>query len=523
MNFATKLKTVLLICFLLTLSLHAKANSGPQFSDHELDVLKATEAVIQLFKQHPASVWPGFDLCRQPFIVYVPGKWALLFNAPPETAEFGPCPPGWPNLGTTVLFHGGQFKDLVGQLAFDFPVAGLKLAAIGIPEGLTGNREFRAAGLFDFITHENFHQFQNQNFGEIPWEREERYPILDAHNSALAYLEMCLLRDALGAMRKGDRKETESLARPFAVVRADRWNRGSPFIRKYEQGQEIREGTAQYVQTKSLELLKNLEYTSEIKAKPLKEEITTISLHAYRLNDFAARMRDNHIEPDDMIRNRIYPVGATLGLLADDLGIEWKTNAQKAGPDFAFHELILEKLLSPGRTDPGLLDETKKLYNFDRILAATQKSIEAYQNEFQRALDRFESQPGTRIEVGFSYRSLSRSRVGLEKKWVMNDGAISLNPKFRTYTLKNSDLILQIQDNGILEKDDWDGKKKQVIFFSPEVASISVDGNVVDLASPFTREFKVLEIEGRGFMIKAQKAGTISISGKTISIILLSP
>jgi hypothetical protein len=486
------------------------------FSEHELDVLHVTQTIVQLFQEHPDAVWPGFDLSRQPFLVYVPGKWALLVNAPPEAPEFGPCPPGWPSFGTAVLYHEGQYQDLVGQLAFDLPLAGLKVAAIGLPDGLTKNSEFPRAALFDFITHENFHQFQSQSFGEIQWEREERYPILDAGNSALAYVELALLKDALDAIRVGDRKEIETLAGLFAAVRAERWNRGSPFIRKYEQGQEIREGTAQYAQTKSMQIL--LQDAGRVIAEPFKEELKRISLHAYRLRDFEGRMKDNFIEPDDMIRNRIYPLGSTLGLLADTLGIDWKKNAQLAGPDFAFHELFARTAVRPGQSQGALLAEAKKRYDFDRILAATRASIDAYRGEFQKALGQFESQTGSRVEISFSYRGLSRSRVGLEKRWVMDDGAVSLGTRYRTYALKNDELNLQVQDSGILEKDDWDGKKKEVIFYSSEITVLRLDGSPLDPAVPRAREFKELEVEGRGFVFKTRQAGTLALSAETITI-----
>jgi hypothetical protein len=122
------------------------------------------------------------------------------------------------------------------------------------------------------------------------------------------------------------------------------------------------------------------------------------------------------------------------------------------------------------------------------------------------------------VEISFSYRGLSRSRVGLEKRWVMDDGAVSLGAKYRTYTLKNDELNLQVQDSEILEKDDWDGKKKEVIFYSSEITVLRLDGSPLDPAVPLAREFKELEVEGRGFVFKTRQAGTLALSAETITI-----
>jgi hypothetical protein len=503
---------------LLALPLLSRGEPRPAFSDHELHVLRAVEAVVKLFKHFPDAVWPGYDLSRRPFLVYIPDTWALLVNGPRSAPGFGPCPPGWPDLETSAQSHEGRYEDLIGQLAFDLPIGEAKVVAVGVPQGLAPQSDFPGIGLLAFIIHENFHQFQNQNFGEIPWEREERYPILDARNSALAFLEMRLLKDVLLAVAAGRKAEVQDLARRFVAVRAERWDHGRPFVRRYEQGQELQEGTAQYVQMRSTDLLKDLAGGPTGEPFPLGNEAKRFSPLACRLDDFAGRMKDWHVEPEDMIRNRVYPVGATLGLLADSLGIDWKPKAQQAGRDFAFHVLLAQALFAAGRPDPGLLLETEKRSDFERVLRATEQSILDYRRGFEGALRRFESQAGTRVEIAFSYRSLSRSGVSSARKWVMNEGALSLREKVRAYTLKNDSLGLQVLDTGVLEKDDWEGKKKSVAFFTGEITDVRADGEALDPARSFSREFREVEVEGRGFLFKARTAGTLTLAGRAASI-----
>ena len=169
----------------------------------------------------------------------------------------------------------------------------------------------------------------SKSFGEIPWAREERYPILDEVNTALAYLEMALLRDALAPAYARDRARLEGLVRLFAAVRKERWEKGPPFVRSYEQGQEIREGTAQYVQMRCVDLLKDLDYRSSVNGRGVRDALKDLSPLAIRSKDFETRMKGNTVQPDDMIRNRIYPVGATLGFLADVLGISGRTRPKR--------------------------------------------------------------------------------------------------------------------------------------------------------------------------------------------------
>ena len=225
-------------------------------SEDEITCLKICEGIIHLFKQHSNDIWPGYDLSKMPFIVYVPEKWVLLFNVDEEIQGFGPWPEGWPDLGTKVLYHEGSYENLVGQLVFDFQINDFKTVAIMVPKKLPEVR------LFGHIVHEAFHQFQIGNFGEIQWQREERYPILNVENTSLAYLEMRLLMDALEAMFEGDSDQAVDRGRQFVAVRNFRWGQSDSFISRYEQGQEIREGTARYVEMKSVELMKNANYES---------------------------------------------------------------------------------------------------------------------------------------------------------------------------------------------------------------------------------------------------------------------
>mgnify|MGYP000243987767 CR=1 FL=1 len=478
-------------------------------SDYEKTVLDVCRAVVSAFRANPSAVWPGYDLAEQTYLVYLPKKWVLLFNPAGEVEGFAPCPEGWPELGTKVLYHEGSYSDLAGQLAFDFEVGGVKTVAIGLPEDPQGFPSLLDVYLAGFIVHEAFHQFQAAQFGEIPWQREERYPILDRDNTVLAALEMRILMDAVSRAQAGAGREVEGLLRMFIAVRRERWRVGGEFVTRHEQGLEIREGTAQYVQMKALSLMKE--------AAGL-DGFAALSLPGQLEGDFRTRFRGEAVSPEDMLRNRIYPVGAALGYLCDFLGLDWKPLAQAAGPEFAFHTLISEKI-GTGREPPDeLIAGAKKVYGYDKIASATDKLIEEYHEGYLQDLAAFEKQPLDRLEIDFTYRSISRARNSMGKTWLVDKGSKSLCGRYLVYTLKNADLTLQVHEAGVYEENDWDAKRKKVVFYVPSIQSVILDAKPVRPEEAISGSFRTLEVKSQAMDLKILKPGTITRKGKMMTI-----
>ena len=186
--------------------------------------------------------------------------------------------------------------------------------------------------------------------------------------------------------------------------------------------------------------------------------------------------------------------------------------------EFAFHEILGSTLFPGGAPPPGLLEEAKKRYDYPAILKATARSIEDYRASYRKAIEEFESQPGIRLEIGFSYRSLNRSRSSAGKRWVVDEGGASYCSLYRVYTLKNDDLSLQVKGKGLLEKDDWDRKTKRVAFFVPVLAAFRLDDRDADDLVSGIREFKTLEAKGDDFTLVCRKGGRISRDGRTVVI-----
>jgi hypothetical protein len=469
-----------------------------------------------------ASIWPGYNLAERPFVVYIPEKWVLLFNSSLKVDGFSPYPESWPKLGTGVLYHQGQYKDLVGQLAFDFDAGGQKVVAVGLPRDPPDKSGFGHPEifLFGYIVHEAFHQFQNEKFGDIAWEREEKYPILDRENTALAYLEMRLLTDALRQAFAGNQKESEERLRQFVAVRHHRWKRGEAFVERYEQGQEIREGTARYVEMKSVELLKALKYESALRGKTnsLEKDLQPVSMLQLLLEDFAGRITKDSVAPDDMLRNRIYPVGSALGFLADILKIDWKAKAQEAGKAFTFGGLFAEKLgLAEGRMK-DYLEKAEREYGFERIISSAEALIRDYRAGYKAELASFEAQKGIRVEIAISYKSIGRSRSSMARNWVIDQGSVSLCSNYNVYALKNESLSLQLQGTGVLEKNDWSAKRKRVMFYVPRLNSIVLDQKPYQPGREMQVKFTSIKIQEENFMFESSQPGDLIFNGRRMEI-----
>jgi len=429
----------------------------------------------------------------------------------------------WPDLGCSVLYHSGNYDDLIGQLAFNFQIDTFKTVAIGIPIEIFNNISNPNIYLFGFVCHEAFHQFQNDSFADIPWAREELYPILERQNNALAYIEMRLLMDALRSAYAGQRNQTEDHLKQFVAVRKYRWENTDSFISKFEQGLEIREGTAQYVQVKSIDSFKNLQMDklNNDFVLSLQKEFQNVSMPEYLLNDFQKRITHDAISPEDMPRNRIYSIGSALGLFLDYLNIDWKKKAQYDCANFSFADLLEGYFKIDKGQYAQLLSKAQKDYDFIKTLSTTDKLIKEYRSGYENELESFNSQSGYRIEFSFSYRSISRARSSLSKRWTSSQGKICLCNHYNVYSLKNMDLNFSLKNSGLYEETEWKAKKKRVVFYTDEISNIALDDFTFNLEEIVDQSFSQIQIDGKNFELSFSGVGKVSVSDNIIKIDLI--
>ncbi len=489
---------IVLLTGLLTISsFSAVFATDANLEDADIRALNICEGVVQLFSRMPDSIWQGYDLSEQPFIYYRPGKWALLFNYRGNPEGFGPYPSNWPEISRSVQYFGGQFGNLSGQIGFDTRVDSLLIAAIPF-----NDQPFSVE--FGFLAHECFHQYQYRNFGDIPWQREEKYPMLDPENTTLAVIEIELLTEALKYSLADDHTECTDMLLKFLTIRELRWDNGGEYLAAYERGKELSEGTAKYVEYKCLTSYPQLNYQSSLAdyCKSLSRNIPAMTFQEYLISDMSSRLTDNTISPDNMPRNRIYAVACAQTFLLDYLGIDWRAKAEAAGDEFDFCGLLKQYLKANGFDYRMSVSELKREYRYDTILAKTLEQIEQYENDYRRACDNFMSQSGLLVKISLKSNGVRRSRSSMAKKWLVDKGEIELRENYGIYSLESKKLLLQIKDNGIIEYNDWDNRVKTVTFFIPHINLLLLDDVQLELGDNLDSSFDRIEIETDNFIFR---------------------
>ena len=524
---------LLLLIFLLSTGV---GQENLELTSDDLTVLKVTETAVQLGRQFRDLIWPGYNLDQISLIVYIPERWAMLLNAPPFADSFVDYPSAWPDMQTNVLYYPGQYRELVGQLAFDVHIDSIAVAAVAF----TGQK---ARSFLEFVVHENFHQFQHTRFGEIQWEREELYPIEDVTNTALACMEILLLKEALEFLSNSARDSAHCRIMQFVATRSYRWQNTSPYVKRYEQGQEINEGTAKYVEVKAISLVSELHYSSSLESTTdtLLSDLASVTMTDCIMEGLNRLIADGTIALEDMPRNRIYPVGAAQGFLLDQLGVVWKSVAQQAGLDFTFAGLMGSDLGYDSSQMEPIVAEVKKLCDYEKIYQKSTKAIVAYRTGFDSAVTSFELQSGVRVDINLNGKNLLRSRSSGAKKWLVDNGSKEYRNHYDIYVLKNlsrqdipiqleeiqllrligQEFLFQLRGSGLLEETNWSTKDKMLVFYCPEVQSITIDGIAKNLTGDAEYQFEKLQLDGVNFELRSGRTGIISISHHRISIKLL--
>ena len=303
--------------------------------------------------------------------------------------------------------------------------------------------------------------------------------------------------------------EVESCLKEFVAVRDARWRRNQ-FVRAFEHHEEIHEGTAKYVEVKTLSLTGGLHYSAGLPGS-LADDFRSASHPGYLLREFSARVTEGSVTPADMPRNRIYAVGAALGFFLDDIDPEWKKRVTVNAGAVSFLSLIKDGLHLKDGALPALLAEAKDTHKYEDARQAADRLITAHEKGFRDALAAFQAQRGYRIQMKLKSDGLNRSRSTGTTRWTVDEGRRSLCPHYNVYALRRSDLSLNLHGVGVLEEQDWGARTKTLTFFVPGVRSLSVDGAAADPLQPSASGFKRCELSGENLEFTASGGGSIRI------------
>lgn len=501
----------------------AHAQDPPQLSPLDSVDLRTITAVVTVFRESRDSVWPGYDLSLQPFLVYRPGRWAVVLNPPGEIEGYGPYPASWPHLGALALLHFGATPGLVGQLEFDFPVGGVTMVAVPLADDLSEQGLARALSVFAFVVHEAFHQFQRSAFREVNEPSEEQYPILDTANSARAALEIHILEDAVRAVERRDLAGSRRMTGLFLAQRRFRWEHASPLVREFERAKELTEGTAKYVETRLVANAAVICRTGSFTDPYVCPSFGSVTVPGYLQADFESRLTDRALSPADVPRNRIYPTGAAMGVLLDFFRIEWKHKAANLPDSSTLADLLALASPVPASRLESLRKEAEQRYDLAQLQRRTRTLVDVYVREADDAIRAFEAQPGYRVEVQLPAAGTSRSRSSVAKRWVVDNGRRVFGSEFLAYTLRRPDqqVLLTVERRAVLDDLVPPGERR-VAFFVSSVDSIRVNGAPLAVTSESDYQFDGLSIHGDGFSLDVRVPGTLSLSGGRVAV-RLSP
>ena len=481
--------------------------------------LRTINAIVAVFRESPDSVWPGYDLSLQPFLIYRPGRWAVVLNLRGDIEGFQPYPKSWPQLGAPALLRLGGTPGLVGQLEFDFPVGTARVVAIPLADNLPEQTLARAQSLFAFVVHEAFHEFQRAAFSMAGETSEERYPILDTENGVRAALEMHILEDAVRAVARRDPAGARRFTGMFLAQRRFRWEHASPVVREFERATELTEGTAKYVETRLVAIAADLCRTGAAIDTDVCPSFKSATVPSYLQTDFESRLTDGTLSPADVPRNRIYPTGAAMGVLLDFFGVDWKHQAARLPADSTLADLLAPSIPVPADGLASLREEADQRYDLPRLRRRTQSLADAYVHEADAAIRAFEAQPGHRIEVQLPAAGTSRSRSSSARRWVVNNGNRVFCGDFIAYTLRrpSNEVSMSVERRAVLD-DLVPPGERHVAFFVPSVDSITVDGVPLAGASVSDYRFEVLSARGSGFSLDVRASGTLTMSADRVVV-----
>lgn len=326
---------------LLALALAATLPAAPTDTD-----ALVSRVIVQRAELSSHELWPGFAV-DEAALALTDGTHTWLHRHPAPPEGFDPVP------GVPDLFRReGRHPALTANSTVN--LGGVATATV-IFDGQTPPG---AQQLVALATHELFHVFQDSH--HPAWSADESQLFLlpsdDGHLLALRRLESACLRAAL-LSDDGAAEAARALA-----YRSERRDRQSDGASGYEHSLELREGLAQYVQSRA----------QDNEAPPLPPE-------------------DGW--PAEDHRARAYVTGAAWAVLLDRFSPGWQQ--QLEANDGGTLTLLLEAALFARNTLPAELDPAERL----RHTEAAQRDAAAVSAARAEQLQRFLSLPGPSLVV----------------------------------------------------------------------------------------------------------------------------
>lgn len=301
----------------------------------ETEALVCLRELIALVRAG-APTWPGWDPGLVPFLLYKPSGNAFLINHPFPPAELYLINVG-ESLGKVYYYH-GELRKL--RRAGSGEINGFETAVVPIsfPPGLERSEAFLAR-----LAGEAFHIHQ-RGMGLLPPPADiaDGYPDLSPENNALGNLEGQVLHEALtraanagaavaGAANAGAAGEgLAQLAREFLAVREARQKGLSREMVLYEQGVELYDGLAAYVEDQVLAFGARPSYEATREWRELFGR-ERLDYGRQELDRRRERLKTINLHGEGAAKDRFVVTGAAIAHLLDALNPRWRAALGQTG------------------------------------------------------------------------------------------------------------------------------------------------------------------------------------------------
>lgn len=358
---------------------------------------------VDLVSSHEAEIWPGYKLAGIPALVTHPkvGEVLVRHPRPPEgftkldaarVPESLRQEPFWIRVGTTVFTVPQETSTMLGDV---------RTLVVSDRDATNASEDSWHLGV---VVHEGFHAWAATKMKLAPSNELDlaEFPDLDPEVNAHLELEGIALE---AAVRADSSDEVEERAMHFLAERLRRRARMPASAIAWEDGNELNEGLARYVEWRAHDLWAKqgvgTPLSAALPALGKKEEFQQRSEQVLlRLRNFARgtmSMNGSEFGPA-VVRGRGYEFGAAIGRLLDRMGGEWKGQVAKGA--------TLTSLLRVALGDPADKELAERADAVEREanypLLVTQKSgrlLRAGDERRRRIADVTEGPAGTLVEI----------------------------------------------------------------------------------------------------------------------------
>lgn len=439
------------------------------------------------------GIWPGYELFRQPVLLYRPGAQAVLIGHPAPPRDFKLyAVDGFPEFKVAVSTR--AMPDVQSAFYADYDLAGVPVFVLRYDSEEPWER------VVNTVVHERFHVFQGGlrvagqpgAFKDTDGGAALYAEDITAENAALAGLEQWALARAL--LAGGD---NSSAVKDFISVRRLRRQLFGRDWEDLEEGLERSEGTAEYLSAK---LLGQAGLMLPGRLSLLASEAETL-LAPPDAGDIAG----------DMLHGRLYYTGSAICRLLDRRGAGWKTRVAAGESPFA---VLLSRYPVPAKERAARVAALKKDFGYEGASERLEAVLAAGRERTGRAFRDFAAWAGPRLSVRAenlpgtvtSYTSLNEYRLGADTTLYQD------NP---SYEFANASVKLLVTKATLREYAETSGGYAFEVLL-PEEVKVYSSGKLVEPGEQ-PAEFADVSVEGPQVSLKAPRA-LVRKSGLVVAI-----